>query len=62
VALFEVDDVGAARKELEVAGIEVIGSLERDADWERLHFRGPDGNLYELGSRRAAANDAAPDR
>lgn len=52
VALFEVDDVHAARRELEATGVEVIGPVERDARWEWINFRGPDGNLYELASPR----------
>jgi catechol 2,3-dioxygenase-like lactoylglutathione lyase family enzyme len=52
IALFEVADVRAARTELAAAGVEVLGDLERDETWEWLHFRGPDGNLYELASRR----------
>jgi hypothetical protein len=51
VPLFEVDDAQAARAELVAAGVEVIGEIERDASWEWLTFRGPDGNLYELASR-----------
>jgi len=51
VPLFEVDDVHAARRELEDAGIEVIGDLGRDSTWEWIHVRAPDGNLYELASR-----------
>jgi hypothetical protein len=51
VALFEVDDLRAAREALIAASIDVIGSIERDSQWEWLHFRGPDGNLYELASR-----------
>ncbi len=51
VALFEIDDVHEARRELEAAGVEVIGQLERDGKWEWINFRGPDGNLYELASR-----------
>ena len=51
VPLFEVDDLQAARAELVAAGVEVIGAIERDASWEWLNFRGPDGNLYELASR-----------
>jgi catechol 2,3-dioxygenase-like lactoylglutathione lyase family enzyme len=54
VALFEVDDVRSARAELAAAGIELIGEIEHDAAWEWLHFRGPEGNLYELASRRAS--------
>jgi hypothetical protein len=53
VPLFEVDDVSAARKELEVAGIEIVGSLQHDARWEWIHFRAPDGTLYEVASRFA---------
>ena len=52
VPLLEVDDVHAARAELEAAGVELIGSTERDSDWEWIHVRAPDGNLYELASRR----------
>jgi catechol 2,3-dioxygenase-like lactoylglutathione lyase family enzyme len=51
VPLFEVDDVHLARRELEEAGIEVIGATGRDSRWEWIHFRAPDGNLYELASR-----------
>jgi hypothetical protein len=52
VPLFEVADVRAARSELEGSGVEVIGELRSDSIWEWIHFRGPDGNLYELASRR----------
>jgi catechol 2,3-dioxygenase-like lactoylglutathione lyase family enzyme len=51
VPLFEVDDVHTARAELEAAGVEIIGALGRDSRWEWVHFRAPDGNLYELASR-----------
>jgi catechol 2,3-dioxygenase-like lactoylglutathione lyase family enzyme len=53
VPLFEVDDVHAARAELEIAGIEIVGEPGRDAGWEWIHVRAPDGNLYELASRRS---------
>ena len=52
VALFEVDDVHAARAELEVAGIELVGEPKSDSTWTWVNFRAPDGNLYELASRR----------
>jgi catechol 2,3-dioxygenase-like lactoylglutathione lyase family enzyme len=52
VALFEVDDVLGAREELAAAGVELVGGVEHDAEWEWLHFRAPDGNLYSLASRR----------
>jgi catechol 2,3-dioxygenase-like lactoylglutathione lyase family enzyme len=50
VPLFEVDDVHRARRELEGAGVEVIGATGRDSRWEWIHFRAPDGNLYELAT------------
>jgi catechol 2,3-dioxygenase-like lactoylglutathione lyase family enzyme len=53
VALFEVDDIHAAHAALTAAGIEIVGTLDRDTNWEWLHFRAPDGNLYELASRHA---------
>jgi catechol 2,3-dioxygenase-like lactoylglutathione lyase family enzyme len=54
VPLLEVDDVHAARRELEAAGVEVIGATERDSAWEWIHVRAPDGNLFELASRLLA--------
>jgi len=46
---FLVDDIVAARKELAAAGIELIGDLhEGSAGYRWQHFRGPDGNVYEL--------------
>jgi catechol 2,3-dioxygenase-like lactoylglutathione lyase family enzyme len=55
VALFEVDEIHTAHGELAAAGVEIVGAIEQDSDWEWLHFRGPDGNLYELASRRSTA-------
>ncbi|MEV4262884.1 VOC family protein [Kribbella sp. NPDC049584] len=52
VPLFEVDDVRRARDELIAAGIEIVGGLGVDSNWEWIHFRAPDGNLYELANRR----------
>jgi hypothetical protein len=51
VPLFEVDNVHLARSELMDAGIEILGPVGRDSNWEWIHFRAPDGNLYELASR-----------
>lgn len=59
VPLFEVDDVHGARRELEEAGIEIVGSTEQDSAWEWIHVRAPDGNLYELASRRAERPSSA---
>ena len=46
---FRVDDIQHARAELEAAGIEFFGpirSLDDGYSWS--HFRGPDGNVYEI--------------
>jgi len=51
VPLFEVDNVHLARRELEEAGVDVLGATGHDSQWEWIHFRAPDGNLYELASR-----------
>ncbi len=47
---FVVEDLPAAVAELERAGVELLGGHvdERGVGWR--HFRGPDGNVYELGS------------
>jgi catechol 2,3-dioxygenase-like lactoylglutathione lyase family enzyme len=46
---FVVDDVEAGIGELEAAGVEVYGAQRGDG-FMWAHFRGPDGNLYELQS------------
>lgn len=51
VPLLEVDDLAEARRRLDLAGIEILGPVERDSGWEWFNLRGPDGNLYELGAR-----------
>jgi hypothetical protein len=45
------DDLHAARAELVAAGVQVISETERDASWEWLTFRGPEGNLCQLAGR-----------
>ncbi len=45
---FQVDDVEAGRRELEEAGVELLGPVEREGGFEWCHFRGPDGNVYEI--------------
>lgn len=47
---FLVADIKQATQELAQAGVELVGSLQGDAAGEYAwqHFRGPDGNLYEL--------------
>jgi aminoglycoside phosphotransferase len=53
--LFEVDELRTAHAELLAAGVELVGAIEQDSNWEWLHFRAPDGNLYVLASRRSSA-------
>jgi catechol 2,3-dioxygenase-like lactoylglutathione lyase family enzyme len=46
---FLVDDVQAATAELRSAGVEILLEPELDAHGNAwVHFRGPDGNIYEL--------------
>jgi catechol 2,3-dioxygenase-like lactoylglutathione lyase family enzyme len=48
VAGFEVDDVVAARREMEAKGIHFIGEVHRGASSAWSHFYGPDGHVYEI--------------
>jgi catechol 2,3-dioxygenase-like lactoylglutathione lyase family enzyme len=50
VAGFYVDDVQRAAEELREAGIEIVHGpvVDDDDDAAWVHFRAPDGNLYEL--------------
>jgi len=46
---FLVEDMDEARDRLKEAGLELIGDVkkgEKGYAWQ--HFRGPDGNIYEL--------------
>lgn len=52
VPFFEVEDAQAARHELEAAGFPSLGDTQRDDAWEWVAVRGPDGHVYEFGSRR----------
>jgi catechol 2,3-dioxygenase-like lactoylglutathione lyase family enzyme len=47
---FGVDDVDAARAELERAGAKFIGPVRGEGDYKWSHFYGPDGNVYEITS------------
>jgi catechol 2,3-dioxygenase-like lactoylglutathione lyase family enzyme len=52
VAGFLVDDVAAARAEMETKGVLFIGPLHGSSEeggWS--HFFGPDGHVYEITSR-----------
>ncbi len=44
-----VDDMEEARRRLEAAGAEVVGGYGPNEDgYEAVHFRAPDGNVYEV--------------
>ena len=58
VPLFEVDDVRAARRELEEAGVE-IGELKSDVAWEWVDVRAPDRRLYVVASLLARSPGGA---
>ncbi len=46
---FDVEDIDETRALMEKNGIEFIGSTDGDSKVSRwAHFRGPDGNIYEL--------------
>jgi predicted enzyme related to lactoylglutathione lyase len=47
-----VDEADVARAEMQAAGIEFIGPSQHDGSTSWSHFRGPDGNVYEIMSRR----------
>lgn len=47
---FGVTDVDRARAELEAAGIEFLTATRSEGDYRWAHFRGPDGNVYEITS------------
>jgi hypothetical protein len=48
VAGFLVADMEGVRAELEAAGAELIGPVQSDGTSAWQHFRGPDGNVYEI--------------
>jgi catechol 2,3-dioxygenase-like lactoylglutathione lyase family enzyme len=43
-----VDDVQAVRRRMEAAGIEFVTPVEHAGASAWCHFRGPDGNVYEI--------------
>lgn len=48
---FLVDDIEAAVRELRAAGVEVDEEISSNARERHVHFRAPDGQLYELVQR-----------
>jgi catechol 2,3-dioxygenase-like lactoylglutathione lyase family enzyme len=45
---FLVDDMDEARDRLRKAGLELIGDVKGEKGYAWQHFRGPDGNIYEV--------------
>ena len=45
---FLVDDVAAARAEMEGRGVTFLGPVGRGARWEWSYFRSPDGHVHQL--------------
>jgi catechol 2,3-dioxygenase-like lactoylglutathione lyase family enzyme len=50
---FLVEDTVEARRQLEAAGIAFLSVTETADGTAWSHFRGPDGNVYEVISRRS---------
>jgi catechol 2,3-dioxygenase-like lactoylglutathione lyase family enzyme len=51
VIAFEVDDVPAAKAELEKKGVNFVSDIARDGGFVWAFFEGPDGYLYEILSK-----------
>ncbi len=46
---FQVEDLELAKREIVAAGAEIVGGYGPNEDgYESVHFRAPDGNVYEL--------------
>ena len=52
-----VEDFDATRAAMVAAGIEFIGEPQRDGGSAWNHYRGPDGNVYEIMGRDAGATE-----
>ena len=50
---FLVAGIDAALAELRSAGVETDNEISENAEYRYVHFRAPDGGLYELVERRA---------
>jgi glyoxylase I family protein len=49
---FRVEDLDDARRVLQASGVEVDDEISTNAQFRYLHFRAPDGHLYELLEER----------
>ncbi len=54
-----VDDVASVRERMEAAGIEFLTPVEHAGASAWCHFRGPDGNVYEIISRGEASSETS---
>jgi catechol 2,3-dioxygenase-like lactoylglutathione lyase family enzyme len=45
---FRVEDFEDARARMEAEGVEFLGPVQRSENAAWVHFRGPDGNVYEV--------------
>ena len=61
VLAFQVDNVSAARKELESRGVEFVTDVEGSESEAWVYFRGPDGYLYELWQTKRPLRPLPPD-
>jgi len=52
VAGFRVEDLKSAVQELEAAGIEIVLPIHGSEEHSWMHFRAPDGFVYELAEDR----------
>ncbi len=57
---FLVGDIEEAVRELRAAGAAVDDDISGNARDRYVHFRAPDGHLYELVERRPGAPPKAP--
>jgi catechol 2,3-dioxygenase-like lactoylglutathione lyase family enzyme len=49
---FRMDDVREARTKMEAEGVEFLTPVQSSEKASWTHFRGPDGNVYEIYGRR----------
>jgi hypothetical protein len=59
VVEFLVDELEAARAELEGRGVEFLHANHSWGDFAWAHFRGPDGNIYGITSGPYGADEPA---
>jgi catechol 2,3-dioxygenase-like lactoylglutathione lyase family enzyme len=45
---FLVEDVAAARREMEGKGVSFLGPVSRGGSWEWSYFRSPEGHVYQI--------------